>query len=87
MAVNSPIQGSAADLIKIAMINIERQFREENLDARIILQIHDELLVEGPKHEKEKIIEIMVKCMEGALDFKVQMKVEIDTGKDWFEAH
>ena len=87
IAVNSPIQGSAADLIKVAMIHIDEQFRTNHLKARILLQIHDELLVEGPKKEKKQIMEIMIKCMEAALDFKIPMKVEIDTGENWFDAH
>jgi DNA polymerase-1 len=87
IAVNSPIQGSAADLIKLAMIKIEKEFERNNLDAGIVLQIHDELLVESPEDKVEIVKEIVRNGMEQAMEFDVPIKVEIGIGKSWLEAH
>ncbi|HOX14502.1 MAG TPA: DNA polymerase I [Smithellaceae bacterium] len=87
MAINAPIQGSAADLIKIAMINIDRLLTKNNLFARLIMQVHDELVLEAPVKEKEEVIEIVRREMEEVIKLKVPLKVEITTGKNWDEAH
>ena len=87
MAINAPIQGSAADLIKIAMINIDRLLTKNNLFARLIMQVHDELVLEAPVKEKEEVIEIVRREMEEVIKLKVPLKVEIATGKNWDEAH
>jgi len=84
-AVNTPIQGSAADLIKVAMINISRALKKNELGGKIILQIHDELLLEIPQEELEKTRDLVKDCMENAFRLKVPIKVNISTGKNWQE--
>lgn len=86
VAMNSPIQGTAADIIKIAMIRVNRRLKEENLRSRLILQIHDELLVEAYTDEKEKVAQIMVEEMQGAAKLAVELEAEVKEGKDWYEA-
>ena len=86
-AMNSPIQGSAADIIKIAMILVEKTLLDQGLNAKIVLQIHDELLVEAPENEIEAVKEIMVTKMKEAVTLKVPLEVDVNVGKDWFEAH
>jgi DNA polymerase-1 len=87
LAINTPIQGTAADLIKIAMINIYKKLAEKNLKARILLQIHDELLLEVPEKETDIIKQLVKHEMENALSLSVPLKVEIGHGKNWAEAH
>jgi DNA polymerase-1 len=87
LAVNSPIQGTAADIIKIAMINISARLRRESLKARMILQVHDELLFELPENELEIMKDLVREEMEGAVSLSVPVKVEIGFGKNWAEAH
>lgn len=87
IAMNSPIQGTAADIIKIAMINVAKRLEEENLKSRIVLQVHDELLVETYIDEKEKVIHILLEEMPKAADLSVPLVAEVEEGKDWFEAH
>ncbi|OGW28377.1 MAG: DNA polymerase I [Nitrospirae bacterium GWC2_42_7] len=87
LAVNSPIQGTAADIIKLAMINIHRRFRTESINAKMILQVHDELLFELPDKELDKVRELVREEMEGAIKLSVPLKVEIGHGNNWAEAH
>jgi DNA polymerase-1 len=87
IAVNMPIQGTAADMIKIAMINIDAAIAEEGLGARMVLQVHDELVFDVPFGEKERVIELVRNKMEAAVDLDVPLKVEVDTGSNWLEAH
>ncbi|MBA4372003.1 MAG: DNA polymerase I [Thermodesulfovibrio sp.] len=87
LAVNSPIQGTAADVIKIAMINIHKRLRREELSARMILQIHDELLVEFPENELPAVRALVKEEMESAIGLSVPIKVEIGHGRNWAEAH
>ncbi len=87
LAVNSPIQGTAADIIKIAMINIWKRFKKEAMDAKMILQVHDELLFELPEPELEAVKDIVRSEMEGAARLTVPIRVEIGHGKNWAEAH
>ena len=87
LAINSPIQGTAADVIKIAMVNIFKEFEERGLKARMILQVHDELLFELPRVELETVRDIVQREMEGAIDLAVPLKVDINYGKNWAEAH
>ncbi len=86
-AVNMPIQGSAADLIKIAMINIDMEIRERNLLSRMILQVHDELVFDVVPDEMEEMEELVKRLMESAMELKVPLKVEIGSGGNWLEAH
>lgn len=87
LAINTPIQGSAADIIKIAMINIWKRLKKEALGARMILQVHDELLFEVPIEEKDKVMAIIREEMENAVKLDVPLKVDIGIGKNWAEAH
>lgn len=85
VAMNSPIQGSAADIIKIAMLRTEKMLREANLDAKLILQVHDELLVESSAKDAPRAAEILKEAMEGALSLTVPLTVDISIGANWYE--
>jgi len=87
MAVNTPIQGSAADLIKVAMINIAEKLRNEKWNSIMILQIHDELVFESPADEVESLSDMVRSDMEGAIELDVPIKVDIGVGNNWYEAH
>ena len=86
-AINTPIQGSAADLIKVAMVKVDRALKAENLRAKMVLQIHDELVFDTPLEEVERVKEIVRREMEGALDFGVPLEVGIGVGANWLDAH
>ena len=86
-AINTPIQGSAADLIKIAMVKIDRAMKRENLRAKMVLQIHDELVFDCPKAEAERLKEIVRREMSAAYDFGVPLEVGIGEGANWLDAH
>ncbi|MCL0045637.1 DNA polymerase I [Nitrospinaceae bacterium] len=87
IAINSPIQGSAADLIKVAMIRLSRNLKKIKLNSKMILQVHDELLFECPVQEKKEIESLVCKEMEGACALSVPLVVDIGWGKNWNEAH
>jgi DNA polymerase-1 len=87
VAMNSPIQGTAADVIKLAMIRVHQRLRASHLDARLILQVHDELIVECHKDCRDEVLAILKHEMEHAATFSVPMLVEAKWGKDWYEAH
>ena len=87
MAVNTPVQGSAADLIKMAMINVSNAMRDENLEARMILQVHDELVFDCPAAELKKLQQLVRREMEQVYDMLVPLKVDIGHGPDWSAAH
>ncbi len=86
VARNMPIQGTAADIMKIAMVNVDRAFREAGLKAKLLLQVHDELIVECPEQEKEQAAEILKREMEGAASLSVPLTVEVHWGKTWYDA-
>ena len=86
-AINAPIQGSAADIIKVAMINIFKRIKKEGLNAKMILQVHDELNFSVPKEEKKILENIVIEEMENAYQMKVPLKVDCGWGKNWLEAH
>jgi len=86
VAMNSPVQGTAADIIKIAMINVSRALSEEGLDARLVMQVHDELIVEAAESDAPRAAEILRREMENVTKTAVPMSVEISTGRNWFEA-
>jgi DNA polymerase-1 len=86
-AINAPIQGSAADLIKVAMINIHGKFEELRLKSNMILQVHDELVFDVANDELEIVKPIIRDCMTRAIEMKVPLDVEIGTGRNWLEAH
>lgn len=87
VAINSPIQGSAADLIKVAMIRLSRRIKQMKLKSKMILQVHDELVFECPVHEKSKMESLVRKEMEGACQLSVPLVVDMGWGKHWNEAH
>ena len=86
-AINAPIQGSAADMIKIAMINIHREIKAQKLDARMTMQVHDELVFDVPHDEVEIIKPIIIHNMKTAINTRVPIMVEVGTGANWLEAH
>ena len=86
-AVNAPIQGTSADIIKIAMIGIDRRIREAGLNARMVLQVHDELVFESPVPEVDTLKRLVVEEMEGVIRLSVPLTVECNDGKNWLEAH
>ena len=86
VAMNSPIQGTAADIIKIAMINVSRALEEAKIDARLILQVHDELIVEAHRSCVNQAKEILQREMENAVKLSVPLTAQIATGENWFDA-
>ena len=86
MTRNTPIQGSAADIIKIAMIAVEKRLREEELKSALILQIHDELIIEAYEDEVDKVKEILKESMENAAKLSVPLVAEANCGKSWYDA-
>jgi len=86
-AVNAPIQGTAADIIKLAMIRVSERLRKEGLKAAMVLQIHDELLLEVPEEEIAKVQAVLVEEMQGVMELSVPLTVECNYGKTWLEAH
>ena len=86
-AVNAPIQGSAADIIKIAMINIHRRIRKENWASKMLLQVHDELVFDVPKKEVESFTQLVKQEMENAFELEVPLVVDVGIGQNWLEAH
>lgn len=87
IAMNSPIQGTAADIIKIAMINVDKRLRKEKLNSAIVVQVHDELMLEVPENEIEHAKKILVEEMSNAVQLNVPLEVSAKTGKNWLEAH
>lgn len=87
MAMNTPIQGTAADVIKLAMVKVWRRLRAEGLNAKLILQVHDELIVETPESETEQVARILKEEMEGAVQYSVPLTADVNQGKTWLESH
>ena len=87
MARNTPIQGTAADVIKLAMVRVWRRLRDEKMESRLILTVHDELIVEAPEAEAEKAAAILREEMEGCVQYAVPLSTDVHTGKNWLEAH
>lgn len=86
-AINAPVQGSAADVIKLAMIKVNKALKEKQLKTKMLLQVHDELVFEVPTSELEQVKPIIKKAMEGAAKLAVPLEVEMDEGNNWLEAH
>ena len=86
MAMNTPIQGTSADIMKMAMINVYNRFKKENIESEILLQVHDEIIVDAKNSELDKIKSIIKEEMENVYTLSVPLKVEIDTGINWYEA-
>lgn len=85
LAMNSPIQGSAADIIKLAMIAVYRKLRSEKLTSKLILQVHDELIIETAESEKETVTDLLTACMENVMDMSVKLSVGVSSGRNWYE--
>ena len=86
IAMNSPIQGTAADIIKIAMVRVNEALRNSNLKSRLILQVHDELLIETAIDEVEEVSKLLEREMYGAADLAVPLEIDMHTGENWYEA-
>ena len=86
VAMNSPIQGTAADIIKIAMIRVWRALRDAGLKSRLILQVHDELVIETLREEEEQVRQILTENMKSAADLAVTLEIDLHTGDNWYEA-
>lgn len=87
VALNMPIQGTAADIIKLAMVNVQKRLSAEGMKSRLILQVHDELIVECPEGEADKAAEILRQEMENAVSLAVPLTVDVHAGHSWAEAH
>lgn len=85
VAANMPIQGSAADIIKLAMIRVDAALQAEGLSARLVLQVHDELIVDAPKSEAERVVALMQTCMEQVVSLRVRLIAEAKIGESWYE--
>ena len=85
VAMNAPIQGTAADIMKIAMIKVYNELKNNNLKSKIVLQIHDELIIESPEEEKEKVSKILKQAMESAVKLSINLDVDLQIGKTWYE--
>ncbi len=86
VAMNAPIQGTAADIIKIAMIGVHKRLRERQMKSRLVLQVHDELLIEAYQPELEEVKAILREEMEQAVSLDVPLEVDMHTGENWYEA-
>ena len=84
--MNTPVQGTAADIIKLAMVRVDRALREKGMQSRLILQVHDELLLECPPEEADRAADLLREAMEGAIELKVPLVAEVHRGKNWAEA-
>ena len=87
IAMNSPIQGTAADIIKIAMVRVNESLKKRKMRSRLVLQVHDELLIEAAREEVEEVKEILRREMESAADLKVALEIDMNTGENWYDAH
>ncbi len=83
--MNTPVQGAAADIIKIAMNAVHKRLAEEGLEARLILQVHDELIVECPEREQERVEQLLRACMESAASLSVPLVADVHAGHSWFD--
>ena len=87
VALNAPIQGTAADIIKLAMIRVRNRLKTENFQGKLVLQVHDELIVECPESEAEAVCRLVEEEMEGVVSLSVPLLAETKAGKTWAEAH
>lgn len=86
MALNTPIQGTAADVIKAAMVAVYRRLEREGLRARLLLQVHDELIIEAPPEEAEQVKALLTEEMENAFPLSVRLQADVSEGENWYEA-
>ena len=87
VAINAPVQGTAADIMKMAMLSVSDSLRKQKIDAKLILQVHDELVVESHEKATKKVTEILTDSMSKAAKLSVPLEVEIGIGKNWDQAH
>ena len=87
MAINTPLQGTAADIIKVAMIHIQNQIEKLPLSTKMIMQVHDELVFEVPEGEGKKVLPLIKNEMETVMELSIPLRVSIDSGKNWAEVH
>ena len=85
-AMNMPLQGSSADIIKLAMINVYKKLKEGGFRAKLIMQVHDELIIDCPKNEAEQVSKILKEEMEGAVRLSIPLSVDVGVGENWLEA-
>ena len=85
MAINMPVQGTSADIIKVAMINLDREIAKRKLESKMILQVHDELIFEVPQAEQAEMKKLAAELMSTAIELSVPLKVDIKTGPNWGE--
>ena len=85
-AMNTPIQGTAADIMKIAMIKVYNELKNRNLKSKIVLQIHDELIIETVLEEKDEVRNLLKECMESSAKLSVPLNVDVEEGKNWYQA-
>ncbi len=85
LAMNSPIQGSAADIIKLAMINVYRELKDRSMDSKLILQVHDELIIDAAMEELEDVKELLIRNMTDAMSLRVKLETDLNTGKTWYD--
>ena len=86
VALNTPIQGTAADVIKAAMVAVYRRLEQEGLRARLLLQVHDELIIEAPPEEAEQVKALLTEEMENAFPLSVRLQADVSEGENWYEA-
>ena len=86
-AINAPIQATAADIMKIAMIRVDEQLRQRQLKARMLLQVHDELIFEVPYAEVDEVVQLVCDQMQGAYELRVPLRVDVESGPNWEEMH
>ncbi len=84
-AMNTPIQGTAADIMKIAMIKVYKEIKKRNLKSKIVLQVHDEMMIEAPEEEKEEIKDILKQSMQTAVNLNVPLIADISEAKNWYD--
>jgi len=87
MAINAPLQGTAADIIKVAMVRIQTRIEELHLSTKMIMQVHDELVFEVPEEETQKALPMIQKEMEEVMELSVPLRVSMQSGKNWAEVH
>ena len=85
LAMNTPIQGSAADIIKIAMSKVYRELKEKHPDSKLVLQVHDELIIEADMKELDDIRQLLVRNMQEAMEMKVKLLVDLNTAENWYD--
>ena len=85
-AMNTPIQGTAADIMKLAMIHVYQELKEKKMDAKLILQVHDELMIECRESQKEEVKEILKKSMENVILLKVPLEADLSEANSWYDA-